>query len=240
MVTLVFHSLRQHMKKKKTFRKFQDWNPLDVEQQFQIRLNRQSPQLNAWIDVRHEIPSLHQHTIRFLQDRLIRKYICWNEAELNFQFIGPFLATIDFEGTNFGCYAERPLSFVQNGQTIHGIVDFMVASGLYEPEQPYFFLHEYKRFKGTEADPLGQLLIAMVAAQHDNNDGLPVYGCFVAGETWRFVILIGKEYATSQAYDATSEQELHIIWSILHHTKIIIEDRVQTKALQEPAVKPLL
>jgi hypothetical protein len=109
----------------------------------------------------------------------------------------------------------------------------MVATGTYEPEQPYFFLHEYKRYKGSEADPLGQLLIAMIAAQHLNEEGLPLYGCFVAGETWRFVLLEGKEYGVSKGYDATNEQELHIIWNILQHTKQIIEERVKGQVMQD-------
>jgi hypothetical protein len=53
----------------------------------------------------------------------------------------------------------------------------MLASGSYEPESPYFFIHEYKRMKQSEADPLGQLLIAMIAARTINADEKPIYGC---------------------------------------------------------------
>ena len=88
-------------------------------------------------------------------------------------------------------------------------------------------MHEYKRSQGTEADPLGQLLIAMVAAQRLNADGQPLYGCYVIGKFWHFVLLEGQTYSVSQGYDATDAGELRIIWSVLVHTKQLIEERVK-------------
>jgi hypothetical protein len=215
------------MKKIKSFRKFKDWDALDIEILLGIPQVQHLALLSDWI-ANQNINAIEPHALlASLREELIRYYRAWNEAELQCRFIGPLLHSIHLHGKYYNNFFERKLKAEIATYRVEGIVDFMVASGTYEPEQPYFFLHEYKRFKGTEADPLGQLLIAMIAAQQYNSDGLPVYGCFVAGETWRFVILVGKEYATSQAYDATNEQELRIIWSILNHTKMIIEERVE-------------
>jgi hypothetical protein len=175
------------------------------------------------------VPEKFVELIAFLRNRLKKYETVWNEMELQYHFIGPLLSTIDFDSNSYSGFAQRKLAIDSPALKVEGVIDFLVASGQFEPEKPYFFLHEYKRFKSSKGDPLGQLLISMIAAQYLNNDGLPIYGCFVVGKIWSFVVLAGKEYATSQIYDATNEEDLHFIWNILQHTKIIIEERVQTK-----------
>jgi hypothetical protein len=239
MVTLVFHALRQHMKKNKTFKHFHDWKADDIHLLLGIKPNiKPTPALLHWIQYQADAPPTDW--LEPLRIQLFFRVHEWNEEELVFFFISPLITRIGFSGEGYQGFLGRKMTFQFGDLKSDGQPDFVVASGTYEPEQPYFFLHEYKRYKGTEADPLGQLLIAMIAAQNDNNNGLPIYGCFVAGATWTFVLVEGNQYSTSQSYDAKDENELIIIWNILHHTKIIIEDRVQTKALQEAAVKPLL
>ena len=66
-----------------------------------------------------------------------------------------------------------------------------------------------------------------VAAQRLNADGQPLYGCYVVGSYWRFVLLEGQTYSVSQGYDASDAGELRIIWSALMNTKQLIEERVQ-------------
>ncbi|MCU0425910.1 MAG: hypothetical protein MUF71_09820 [Candidatus Kapabacteria bacterium] len=43
---------------------------------------------------------------------------------------------------------------------------------------------------------------------------------------WFFVMLRGKRYSTSLAYDATQQQDIYAILSILKGTKEIIAKRV--------------
>ena len=73
-------------------------------------------------------------------------------------------------------------------------LNVITATGKRVPKHPYFFIHEYKKELESSSDPLGQLMIAMVAAQHLNQDGNPLYGAYVVGRSWNFVILDGKEY----------------------------------------------
>jgi hypothetical protein len=54
----------------------------------------------------------------------------------------------------------------------------------------------------------------MVAAQIQNADGETLYGCFVLGRSWFFVVLEGKEYAISKAFDA-SDKPIFQIFAIL-------------------------
>jgi hypothetical protein len=130
------------------------------------------------------------------------------------------------EGNSFNLFHERPLKAKVKDYSVSGIVDGMVAYGDTEPSHPYFFLHEYKRMKQSEADPLGQLLIAMIAARELNQDGKPIYGCYIIGSYWRFVLLDGDTYAQTQGYDASDPGELRTIWLILDKTKQIIIQRI--------------
>jgi hypothetical protein len=73
-----------------------------------------------------------------------------------------------------------------------------------------------------DSDPLGQLLVAMVVAQLHNDNDMPIYGCYVVGRLWFFVMLQNKEYSVSLAYDATKTDELNEIFAILSEVKFVI------------------
>jgi hypothetical protein len=59
----------------------------------------------------------------------------------------------------------------------------------------------------------------MVAAQVQNADEKPILGCYVSGRNWFFVILDGKKYSVSSAYDATDEVKIKQILAILSYFK---------------------
>ncbi len=63
----------------------------------------------------------------------------------------------------------------------------------------------------------------MVAARQINSHSHPIYGAYVVGRHWYFVILDGAVYSESLAYDATKE-DIGAIFSILRRTKAIIRD----------------
>ena len=63
----------------------------------------------------------------------------------------------------------------------------------------------------------------MVVAQKHNTLQIPIYGAYVIGRLWFFVILYEKEYAVSLAYDATKNNDLDNIFSILTDVKVRIE-----------------
>jgi hypothetical protein len=227
------------MKKNRTFKNFQDWNSIDVQTKLSVAYIESTPLLSKWLSVEafqleEVIPT---QLLNELRQELRIGLAEWNEAELIFKFIGLLLHSVKFKNSHYNEFLQRKLSAHINDYRVQGVVDYMVATGVYEPEKPYFFLHEYKRFKGTEADPLGQLLIAMLAAQQLNNDGEPIYGCYVFGAIWNFVLLEGNQYSASQGYDARDKQELEIIWKILYQTKLMIEQKVQQTRSPVNAIK---
>jgi hypothetical protein len=107
----------------------------------------------------------------------------------------------------------------------------MVARGWREPEIPYFCLQKYKRDKDPNGAPAAQVLAAMLVAQHLNaNDGgsaqareHAIYGCYIVGRMWYFVVLSGTEYAMSAGYNAARD-EIFEVFAILKSLKHIIAE----------------
>ena len=208
-------------------RNFKDWNTDDVAKTFGLSHTNVCALLSEWASSRHPVPDELSGWLENRRNELFRLQFAWNEQELMARFIGPLLTSIDFLGANYNLFHQRTLSIKFQARKTSGLVDGMVATGIFVPQHPFFFLQEYKKSQGYDSDPFGQLLISMVAAQQLNNDGQPLYGCYVIGKIWTFVLLDGQQYATTQSYDATDAGELQIIWSMLVEVKRIVEERVE-------------
>jgi hypothetical protein len=144
----------------------------------------------------------------------------WNEDEYKFMFISPLIALIKFISPNYKVFTQRPMSLkYDNGtKTTDGVVEFMLARGLQTPKHPFFFLHEYKPEKRRDNDPLGQLLIAMITSQTVNQDNKPIYGIYVNGRNWFFVVLEGTTYFTSRAFPV-DDDDIFVVAAILEFFK---------------------
>jgi hypothetical protein len=207
---------------------FKYWTYDEVETTFSLTcIFRNYPLLDAWLDVKPAFSATEIAQITALSDKLLRNRLNWNEEELKIFFIAHLIEWIDFEMTPLRAFMDRPLSIKINDKNAIGKVDFMVAKGKKKPEQPYFFLHEYKQENNQSEDPLGQLLIAMVAAQHQNAEKFPLYGCYVVGRNWFFVLLNGTEYAVSKSYDAAEPIILQDILAILQKIKTMLPQFLQ-------------
>ncbi len=197
---------------------------------FHIRETQKCAFLDEWLSIDAQTLTETENAIIELalnRFRLLGRG--WNEEELKMHFISPILGVAD---TNIESvcktFFERPLSGVVNNYELNVITDCMVASyneaGL--PVNPYFFLQEFKqsqRFGRT--DPEGQMMVAMLLAQEQNNDKKPIYGCFVVENNWRFTVLNGLEYCVSPQFNATEKNDLHKIVFILRKLKELILNR---------------
>ena len=159
--------------------------------------------LMAWLDQPHEISAWEEENLRFFRRVLAHNVHNWNESELIQHFIGPIFTLVDFSDKRFNYFAERRFGGQVDDIEIFGHPDGMVASGYREPEKPFFCFQEYKRHLDPKGDPAGQALGAMLAAQVINEYQHPVYGCYVVGDIWRFMMLQGRTYGMSAAYSAT-------------------------------------
>jgi hypothetical protein len=61
----------------------------------------------------------------------------------------------------------------------------------------------------------------MLAARALNKSAYPIYGCYVVGRNWFFVVLEEAIYAESLAFDATQD-DIFQIFTILRNAKNII------------------
>ena len=174
-----------------------------------------------------------------LHERFVRAYDGYNEDELKMQFIAPLLSIVNFNRlSDYRLFSQRKIEAIVplldgTKNLLTGRVEAMVALGIQVPSHPYFFIHEYKPLnKTTPSDPLGQVLAAMIVAQITNKDEQPIYGLYVRGEDWHFVVLQGKEYAQSKAYKATELADLNAILAALFWLKSHIEHRIDTENLK--------
>ena len=67
----------------------------------------------------------------------------------------------------------------------------------------------------------------MLAGQAQNPDpSLPIYGCYVIGQNWYFLVLDGKNYTIASPFAATNK-EVFDIFKALKALKIIISKRIR-------------
>jgi hypothetical protein len=202
---------------------FEQWLYEDVEQAFDLTRHRQHPRLDylKTLPFPENAFAKKMEIIEALRQDLLDNVDSWNEDELKFMFISPIIAMVEYKSPNYKIFTQRPMSVTyENGtKTTNGKVEFMIATGKQTPRKPFFFLHEYKQENRRDNDPLGQLLIAMVAAQVQNADEKPLLGCYVSGRNWFFVVLDGKEYAITNAFNSADTEMLNQILAILLYFK---------------------
>ncbi|MCP4398729.1 MAG: hypothetical protein GY801_15700, partial [bacterium] len=172
-----------------------------------------------------DISDFERQTLRNLRRKLKLNVHDWNEVELAYNFIGPVLALVDYTTERFNLFAERPLSGIVNGIELGGKPDGVIASGFRQPETPYFCFHEYKKEQDPGGDAAAQALAAMLVAQELNEHHHPVYGCYVKGQDWCFMVLQDQQYAISPPYIATRD-DVFDIFRILKALKQTIAEFV--------------
>ncbi|KOR30587.1 hypothetical protein TI05_13715 [Achromatium sp. WMS3] len=207
---------------------FAQWTKEEVENEFKLIADTDYSKLHQWLSAPSIISTEESQLLDQLAQKLLKHVYDWNEEELKVYFIALLLNIVDFHQDAYRPFLERELSVeYAEGKTLWGIVDFLVASGKQQPKQPFLFLHEYKRQINTSNDPMGQLLAAMVAAQKANDYTHPIYGAYIIGRHWYFVLLDHNIYAESLAYDATKAEIIDVV-RILRNTKQLIEDIISS------------
>ncbi len=196
--------------------------PLLVRALGLTRLRPPIPYLEEVFKVEGSLTDTEKALLQQVRIDLVDNADAWNEEELKMQFVSivMFLARFQAPIRN---YYDREIDAQIGEIYIKCKADMLLAKGIGELiETPYFFLHEYKREKKYSGDPVGQMLAGMLISQAKNNNGKPIYGCYVQGRFWFFSVLVGKEYVVSQSFDATDEFVCERIILILRQVKHII------------------
>jgi hypothetical protein len=204
---------------------FKNWQYEEINDTFGYTRAFEHPLFDYFATLRLEQSHPQYASIEELR-RIALMYIdSWNEDEYKFMFISRYLGLVNLISPHYKVFTQRPMSILYDNNTkkTEGIVEFMLARGLQNPKKPHFFLHEYKPEKRRDNDPLGQLLIAMIAAQQANTDDNPIYGIYVNGRNWFFVILEGKQYATSDPFAVTTDA-IFDLFAVLEHLRDKMHD----------------
>ncbi|MCK5925609.1 MAG: hypothetical protein KAG10_06935 [Methylococcales bacterium] len=205
---------------------FKDWNLDSLDAGFNLK-----QQLQAEFDLMPEweilaktmqLSDFETQTLSNLQQPLIWGGRAWNESELENKFISPLIMTAQFDNRQIGYFLERPLSGIIGDYELSGIVDGIIATGFRSPQMPYFCFHEYKRGIENQGSPDAQVLAAMLVAKELNQNKHPIYGLFVIGVDWNFVVLKDNQYCISKTYHADDE-EIFTIFKMMKALKQIIQ-----------------
>ncbi|MDM8530480.1 hypothetical protein QUF63_04860 [Anaerolineales bacterium HSG25] len=190
--------------------KFNECRLIKLDKAFGLNQVDDLAPLDTWLNHDSDISEWERQNLRFFQAVLNHNVHNWNETELIQHFIGPVFTLVNFSSKRFNYFAQREFSGVVDDIELSGNPDGMIASGFREPEKPYFCMQEYKRHLDPKGDPAGQALAAMLVAQELNQHQHPIYGCYVVGDIWRFMLLQGREYGISIAYSASGDSVFDI------------------------------
>jgi hypothetical protein len=200
---------------------FKDWDLDQLDEAFGLKQIWESDLLQQWENNDIAVDEFEKRTLLQLQKSLIRSGRAWNEVELENKFISPLIMTAAIDNDEMSYFLERPLSGIINDYELSGIVDGMIATGIRNPHIPYFCFHEYKRNIENQGSPDAQVLAAMLVARELNQNKLPIYGLFVVGLIWNFIVLKDNQYCISRTYHADNE-EIFSIFKMMKALKQII------------------
>jgi hypothetical protein len=130
--------------------------------------------------------------------------------------------TAKFDDQTIGYFLERPLKGIVGDYELSGTVDGIIATGVREPKKPFFCMHEHKRSVDNEGQPDAQVLAAMLVVQAEEQKTKPIYGLYIVGLIWNFMVLNGNEYCISKSFNA-EDAEIFDIFKLLKALKHIIK-----------------
>ncbi len=206
-----------------TKRLFSDWNKEELEETFELIRCRTLPALDDWLTSfdTQTVDEPEQVLLGRVKELLIDYADAWNETELAEYCIGPVLTLVNFNTPHFTLFSDRTITATVGDYELSGEPDAVIATGHYSPKIPYFCFHEYKRAFEPKKDPAAQALSAMLVARELNHRAHPIYGMYVVGKLWHFMLLEGDKYVISKGFLADDE-EIFTIFKILKALKIIL------------------
>ena len=194
-----------------------------LDKLFGLRQTFSSTVLDQWLTTEIVLTDREKSSLEDLQMILNLNAQGWNEQELSMHFIGPLFNLVGFtEPYQFNLFAQRKIGTIIKGINgeieLSGEPDGIIATGYREPEVPMFAFSEYKRELDPDGDPAGQALAAMLTGQALNGNQHPVYGAYIVGSIWHFIVLDGQYYTFSGNYSAL-DSEIFDIFRILKNLK---------------------
>ena len=206
---------------------FKEWTLTQLDQAFGLSqvLLEQCQRMQEWENQASKITisDTEKEFLLDLQEPLTWGGQAWNEAELENKFISPLIMYAKVDDRQIGYFLERPLSGKVGNYMLSGIVDGMIAKGFRDPTIPYFCMHEYKRYVDNSGYPDAQALAAMLVARELNDNRKAIYGLYIVGINWNFIVLeTNNYYCISQVYNST-KKDIFEIFAMIKSIKAIIK-----------------
>jgi hypothetical protein len=198
-----------------------------LESLFKIEEDINDNKFSEWFSYQVDFSEDDKNFLKNLIEKhknLIHKY---NEEDLKINFLAPILNRVDFLmiDKKIRAFYEEKLTLQTDKFILNGTPDFFVSKGLFKPEQPFFFIQEFKKSEDF-SNPRPQLLAELITAIELNN-WKEIKGAYIIGAIWNFVILekVGEEsyrYFVSQNFDSSDFEKLKLIYKNLLFVKIKI------------------
>ncbi len=190
-----------------------------------IKKIKNHSKFDEWFSYNYKINEDESEFLEKLVNRHELDLSSYSEQKLTIRFIAPILNRIDFHFDDVKDWYSSEISCKLNGFLLKGKPYLIVAKGIDFPEKPYFFLQEYKKSVNPYGNPEYQVLAEMLAAITLNKSN-KIYGSFVIGQYWKFVILEklengSYEYFISHSFDALKFSEIKKIYINLQKIKFL-------------------
>jgi hypothetical protein len=195
---------------------------------FNIEILTESPYLTEWLTVVSDLSETDTVIIEKLYGQAKLEANHWNEEELKMRLVSIMFLLSEMDvPKKMKVFYERSLKGIVDNIELSVLADCLIASPLAinTPQNPYFFLQEYKKGRGETKDPEAQMLAGMLIAQEKNKDGKPIFGSYIIGTDWYFTTLLERNYASSREYDVRNHDDILAIVAILRKLKQLILNR---------------
>jgi hypothetical protein len=207
------------------------WREADLIETFNLTKIKeyQTPLMKEWLEVENPTFDIAEQAIFNRKHReALLNLEGWSEEDLKMKFVTYVLELgLLYDGDGIIGYFDKIISATFEGIKLSVKSDFMMAKGLLNVhKQPYFHFQEYKPKLNPTGEPMAQLLQAFLIGQAKNKTPKPLYGMEIVGETWKFIIMEGKEYCTSESYSCIKKDDLLKIIAILRKFKHILMTRL--------------
>jgi len=188
-----------------------------------LKSGKKATIFEEWFNFDYSLSVEEQNFLSELIEKHKDYVASYSEEELKMYFISYIIGKTDFFQNNKRGFFDRQLKTVINGVEIGGRTDFMVATGIKNPQKPYFFIQEFKQTKHA-VDIEDQLLAEMLVAIEINKATI-MRGAYIVGKQWTFMILEKTEsndylYYVSRALDSLWFNDLKQIFICLQAVKI--------------------
>lgn len=208
----------------KRIKQYSEAELIDIFQLTRLFGNQSSALMQSWLDCETTLNQSEQYLFDLIFNDAYQNIDGWHEEDLKMKFICFVLRLGNLvDNDKFHTYFERTLESTVEGHFLKIKTDFMLAKGILDmPQIPYFHFQEYKRQTDPNGNPVAQVLEAMLIAQTLNKNNKPIYGAYVIGKFWNFIILENKTYSISKTFDCTEQADLMKIIAMLRYLPLII------------------